>query len=255
MITADAARQRLNDAMEGVRVAFARYRLDTLEGCPCCTNPKDAIPLRRPLSELSAQQLDHYASKALTTWGTVDEYRYFLPRIMELALTEEGRSWHGLEFWIIASKIHRGDWHKWPADERAAIEEYFTAVLICAFTLDDNPVGFGYTDSALDAFDELKLDPVPTLNAATEGFPQPALEHLVDTAESALSRDKVDESLWVTWLVSKAFSDRLEAAIFSEDPHENPQRLSYLHTMVEALARKIARSESGTTTGFFDADR
>jgi hypothetical protein len=65
---------------------FSRYKCPRqLEGCPCCTTAEEAQPLvRKPLRTIAAPELEHYASKALTTWGTLDDYKYFLPRILEL---------------------------------------------------------------------------------------------------------------------------------------------------------------------------
>src|SRR5690606_13773686 len=58
---------------------------------------------------------------------TVDDYKYFLPRILELSATEEASVWPGLEMWLIASKLELGQWEEWPATEREAIQRFLRA--------------------------------------------------------------------------------------------------------------------------------
>ena len=62
----------------------------------------------QPLRALDSQDLEQYAFKALTTWGTVEDYKYFLPRIIEMTL----------------GKLAYGDFASWPLHERQAIEDF-----------------------------------------------------------------------------------------------------------------------------------
>ena len=93
----------------------------------------DASPLRDrdllkpllslPLRELSDEQIGPYAGYAVTTVGGVDDYRYFLPRILHLATQAQG--WPGLDPSLIGEKLKRAGWLDWPADEQAAIRHLF----------------------------------------------------------------------------------------------------------------------------------
>ena len=66
--------------------AFAKYRHPRfLDGCPCCTSTEESASLlNTPLRKVTPARLDRYAFKATTTWGSLDDYRFFLPRIFEL---------------------------------------------------------------------------------------------------------------------------------------------------------------------------
>jgi hypothetical protein len=77
----------LAEQLERLYVVFSGYsRPRRLEGCPCCTSTAEAaLLLRKPLRALTVPELEHYAFKALTTWGTLDDYKYFIPRIIELS--------------------------------------------------------------------------------------------------------------------------------------------------------------------------
>ena len=112
--------------IESLYNVFSRYpRPSRLEGCPCCTSPVEAQPLvAKRLQLLTAPELEHYAFKALTTWGTLDDYKYFLPRILEL--TEDGSLLCDVE--VTLRKLHYSGFCDWPPDERLAVHDYVFAV-------------------------------------------------------------------------------------------------------------------------------
>jgi hypothetical protein len=110
----------MNDAIKGVYAAFCTYpHPRALQGCPCCTSGEAARPLvTKPLRALDSRDLEQYAFKALTTWGTVEDYKYFLPRIIELTMS-------GDLLWDIEmtlGKLAYGEFESWPLNERQAIE-------------------------------------------------------------------------------------------------------------------------------------
>lgn len=89
-----------------------------------------------PLREAQPEILGPYASSALYTVGDVDDYRHFLPRILEIALSEQG--WTGFEPWAIANKLVYGEWLTWPKREIDTLRCYFVAGFEQAAT---RPVG------------------------------------------------------------------------------------------------------------------
>ncbi|MGH3376898.1 MAG: hypothetical protein ACRDP6_19390 [Actinoallomurus sp.] len=61
-----------------------------MTGCPHCVDQEEDRPLLdRPLRSLSPEALSRYAAKALSTWGGVEEFRYFAPRLIECAAADE----------------------------------------------------------------------------------------------------------------------------------------------------------------------
>jgi len=91
-------------------------------------NPSDERGLHRvPLRELTVDDLEMLAFRAMTTFGDEQDYRHFLPRILELA--SFGRTPHiGFDLWLIGNKLTYGRWTTWPADEQAAISEWVQAM-------------------------------------------------------------------------------------------------------------------------------
>jgi len=120
----------LAQCIEALYIAFAPYgRRDLIDGCPHCVGRAEQDTLARvPLRTLSCEQLSRYAFKAITTWGAPDDYKHFLPRIMDLAITQEGRGWPGLDLQLIAGKLQLAGWKSWPEAELDALERFAGAL-------------------------------------------------------------------------------------------------------------------------------
>src|SRR5690349_10293897 len=101
---------------------FRSYRIGLdFSGCPHCVDPRDSDRLRTTaLKQLTPQDLEHYARKAMTTWGDSREFRHFLPRLFEIALVDsDGFPFLDLE--ILFGKLAYGEWETWPRAEQTAV--------------------------------------------------------------------------------------------------------------------------------------
>ncbi|MER8731288.1 hypothetical protein NKH28_15835 [Mesorhizobium sp. M1227] len=122
-------------AVERVYAAFASYPSPRhLHGSPY----KDLESIFRgvssgPLRELSGENLGAYAGSAIWTVGDVDDYRHFLPRVLELAI--QGEPSMGFDANVIAAKLERTSWRDWPLEEQQAVEELFQAAWRKAMTM------------------------------------------------------------------------------------------------------------------------
>lgn len=112
--------QGLKKSIDDLYTVFSKYPLRSkIEGCPCCVSETDQLPLHKlPLKKLSSDDLSRFAFKALTTWGTEDDFRHFLPRIFELVAT----TGFGTHFFIVLDKLHYGKWKQWKQPEIDAIK-------------------------------------------------------------------------------------------------------------------------------------
>ena len=115
-----------SDEIDQLYRVFSRYPPpSSLHGCPCCTDEEASRALiRRGLRDLPASVLSHYAFKALSTWGTLEDYRYFLPRILELTSTGE----LDCDTEVTLGKLGYADWTVWPDDEQVAVRDFVTAL-------------------------------------------------------------------------------------------------------------------------------
>jgi hypothetical protein len=78
-----------------------------------------------PLDQLTADALAYYAASALTTVGSVNDYKHFLPRILYFSIRDAG--YMGFDPGIVASKLRRADWNLWPMAERMAVVNFIYA--------------------------------------------------------------------------------------------------------------------------------
>lgn len=79
-----------------------------------------------PMSKLETEDIGTYAGSALYTVGDELDYRYFLPRILDLA-SAGLPGYLGLQPWCIAQKLNYAHWDTWPRQEQEAILLFFSA--------------------------------------------------------------------------------------------------------------------------------
>lgn len=97
---------------------FPSQRPQIVEGCACCTTPQQLEALvRAPRETLTEKDLDFYAFKAMTTIGTADDFRYFWPRLVELAVADSLTT----DREVLFGKPLYGNHRTWPQPEQAAL--------------------------------------------------------------------------------------------------------------------------------------
>lgn len=118
----------LAEAIEQLYTAFHAYPLpQNTAPCLCCHSVESERPLlSRPLRKLREEDLQQYARDALLTWGGVDEFRHFLPRIFEIAAAGDG--FRLVEREIVFSKLYYGEWTAWPGQEQEAVQQFLLAL-------------------------------------------------------------------------------------------------------------------------------
>jgi hypothetical protein len=90
----------------------------------CVAEPEDAVVRTKSLGELSAEDLRRYSFKAISTWGTVEQFKYLLPRLFQLVIEEE----FAYNPEILFAKPRYGGLASWPETEKAALELYCNAL-------------------------------------------------------------------------------------------------------------------------------
>lgn len=119
--------EQLKAAIDAAYRAFSRYPLPRqLETSPL-RDPKQILRQlsSAPLRDLPGEAIGPYSGWALTTVGNDRDYRHFLPRIFELAVTDP--VWLGATPPVIAGKLKMAQWQTWPAAEITAVTAFFGA--------------------------------------------------------------------------------------------------------------------------------
>lgn len=173
---------QLQQAIEALYAAFATVpKPDKIDGCRCCIEDKEVwVMLSKPLRELSDQELGSYAGSALLTVGDPKDYRFYLPRILELTVMNPSW-WPSLE--VVGRAMVSAGWLEWSEAERTALVGFFQARvgdLIASsdsFRLDE--IIFGAARA------RMPMEPLLAQVAASSGA---TLDFYQDNAESLLWR-------------------------------------------------------------------
>ena len=151
--------QAVTEAVKTLYDVFAVYPpAQKVEGCPCCVSAKDEAVLHlRPLRELTAKDLGRYAFKALSTWGSANDFKHFLPRLLELAADPYDLS-YAIDVEVLFGKLNYAKWRNWPSKEQQATDSYFSALWqwlltlpIEKWVLDDYLCAIGRAEEGLGA--------------------------------------------------------------------------------------------------------
>ena len=119
---------KLEDSIQNLYAAFSKIRKPLkIEGCECCMDEQE---LRRLLSydvrSVPMDVLAPYASSAILTVGTVDDYLYFLPRILHTYVLDES-FWPDVE--ITARAINSTDLSEWPNERLDALKSFLSNLI------------------------------------------------------------------------------------------------------------------------------
>jgi hypothetical protein len=113
-----------SDARQDLYAAFRQYPLQaTIDGCPHCElGEAESYLHARPLEEMTWHDFGVYLFKAMTTFGEVEDFKHFLPRLFELYFLDHGGAPYSL--FILFNKLNHADWTSWPQAEIASIQKY-----------------------------------------------------------------------------------------------------------------------------------
>jgi hypothetical protein len=237
---------RENFASSGIRElyrVFAPYRSSAHPvGCPCCVNAGDASVLfSRPLERLSADDLRRFTRKVLTTWGDEQDFKHFLPRMLELLVVDLAAPVNCDDVFL---KLALAKWREWPSVERVAVEGYIQAIWRRCIT--DEDVVF-HLDGWLGSFAIAGVDLEPFLKEWEQCRWSPGyvkMREFIDANAMALiQKRKLCLGFWnaesstqvAEWLLSDGLTERLNS-IFEQSVSINANYADELALLIDPLA-------------------
>jgi len=151
-----------------------------MEYCRCgCTKPEEiSALLAAPLPDLPFDSLANYSFKAMTTQGSVNDFKYFLPRLLE-GITQET---YRYDPEILFGKLRYGKWLTWDDTEIRAIRKYMKAMwslALCIFPLQNHFPAFFEIGSVLGSLARTGDRVEPYLLIWDETKVQEADQHLI----------------------------------------------------------------------------
>ncbi len=183
-------RPSLEQAIAGIYDAFRDVPRPTSGegGSPHPGRSDIPVLLSKCLRGLSPADLLHYATSAYPTVGTVGDFLYFVPRILEILASEPG--WRS-DPEAVARNIGMAGFHSWPDCHRQALLDYFDAVIDELLATE----GSCFTlDSWLCALGILHADLTPFLARIAAHRPSLVKLHLLNSP--ALLHSQLANPLW-----------------------------------------------------------
>ncbi|BDS08830.1 hypothetical protein NT6N_38700 [Oceaniferula spumae] len=181
-----------------------------ISGCECCIAQEelDAL-LSVPLRQVDVGKLCSYASSTLLTVGSVADYLYLLPRIMELTCLDADW-WVDME--ITGRAIAETNPLEWPAKRLAALQNLLHAAINHQMVTE----GLGWEiDDWICAIAKMGLDPKPYLQQLESS--SSAVLSFYDQNASHLTQRKLGNAFWepgekghdavVAWFFSPTVSE------------------------------------------------
>ncbi|MEV0459573.1 hypothetical protein [Catellatospora methionotrophica] len=219
----DAATSDLRSAVERLYEVMARHpRPGSIAFCDhCVSHEENARLLRVPLRQLTADDLDRYAWKSMSTWGDEADFRHFLPRLLDLVVTGQLDYLSGPDRLIQKTTVSGLS-----AEESAVVRRLLDAWW--AVTLTRHPAPHtAYT--VLEALSAAVDDPAPYLAVFEQANGQAHAQHLADLVgdwEYTSARDDAWSRSIERWMTSPTPARLLEAATLAADTPQVATALS-----------------------------
>jgi hypothetical protein len=119
------ADKRVCEALEAVYRTFDSPPPTVIEGCPCCISTRGTdVLLTTPLRRITGQALWRYVSGVFLTIGDKQDFRYLLPRILDVSVSDPGNA-NNPE--IVLGKLPLAGWRSWAPNEQRVIEAFIDA--------------------------------------------------------------------------------------------------------------------------------
>ncbi len=121
----------LQKAITGLYKAFAcEPKPSSIGWCncqACAPNENVSILISKPLRSLTPDDLTHYASSAFLTAGSAADFKYYLSRILEILVIEDGW-WPSPE--VVGRAIYNAGWNNFSTAQQASLLSFFNEILI-----------------------------------------------------------------------------------------------------------------------------
>lgn len=118
----------ITTAIDSVYHAFSDIPAPSaISACQCCVDAETLSRLEKlPLRSLSPDDLAPYASSAFLTAGSVEDYLYLLPRILDISVNDESW-WPSME--VTGRAIKETAPHNWPITRQDSVNGLFQAAI------------------------------------------------------------------------------------------------------------------------------
>ncbi|WP_420552846.1 hypothetical protein [Tenacibaculum aiptasiae] len=117
----------IKEAIENLYSVFSKYTTSDMYYCDCgCIKEVHVKKLAsKKLRDLEEDDFSYYHGKATYTWGSVEHYKHFLPRVLEVHNQKNGKGL--IDLCEITIKLESIEWKTWEQNEIDAINNFILA--------------------------------------------------------------------------------------------------------------------------------
>lgn len=163
---------------------------------------------------MTPHDLHDFADSVLLTWGDEDDFKHFLPRMIELCVQYQRSTCAGLRADALFHRLNFADWRSWTEAEVGAIDQFLEVWFLS--TLKSFP-SISKLSDVIHVLGSAEKDVSPYLTVWTASTSESAYRHFISEHVELASRnafakssyDRINEWLFsestINWLLAGAF--------------------------------------------------
>ena len=223
----------LNIATKNLYDVFKKYTIIgnlRSRSCDCCvTDDEIKELLSKDFRLLTEDEIGHFMRSAITTYGSIEDYKHFLPRILELMQVENSDM---LFDFTIYEKLNYSKWKTWNESEIEVIKTYFTTLWI--EILNDKTTTLYKTQSMLKIMITYVGWDV-TFSIWEKADNLHWIHYVVDVVlgNDSLDFNTKDTERLMNWFSTHLFLSKLENAFLETEDKLEANRISIAYTILE----------------------
>lgn len=193
----------------------------------------------KKLKALTEDDLSLFAGKVILTWGDENDYRFYLPRILEL--TAEFKTPY--DIWTLFSRLEDANWKTWKAEEQAVINDFTIELWNKILTDNSEKAGWEFKNyfHAIAYFYPdfsviLKVWETNDSFASIKHFTNYILEERQNIFDSnyndSIEKNTKNIEQLKTWLTSDIIVKKIKTAFYDNEKSEIAERLSWVEQIL-----------------------
>ncbi len=203
----------------------------------------------KPLQELDENDLSRFTGKAMTTWGTANDYKHFLPRIFEL--TAELKTPY--EIWIVFDKLTLAKWNEWTEKEQTVIQEFMIALWESILNDNSEKAEWEFKDY-FSAIAHFYPNFIELLNIWSESKSKAGIKHLaefiVSEKTTLFDRKKIsgfhdqkeNAQEFINWILSDKMLNKIQQKYFEYEKESFAEKISWAEQIITAERKSTAHN-------------
>jgi hypothetical protein len=181
----------IDEGVEALYRAFAgEPQPRSIEVCQYCVSEREVLDLlHTKLREIKPAPLQSYAQSVTLTSGAAEDFKYLLPRILDISVHE--RSWWPSHE-VVCASLARAGWLAWPEPLVESVKDVFRAALEKAIAEIDGR----WVDELICGFALAGLDVAPFLARLEAEDARKALVKFYECNSQSLMKGKLGNAFW-----------------------------------------------------------